>query len=138
MRSLQSFTERTIVLPAWKNPVVPTALNIAKSWSWFTPEGEDHTSNRPLSISTVIGRRCLQGRAKATFGPRVRHALATPACTSFKRGSELDWDGSGRPVMIWACLIPAKYVFTVAGATHRGYNCGGLYRLGGFGDPILG
>ena len=40
----------------------------------------------------------------------IRRDRATPTCTNFRRGSEPGWDGSGRPLIIWASLMPTKYV----------------------------
>ena len=42
--------------------------------------------------------------------------MIAPACTNFNRGSEPGCDGTGCPRIILVCLIPARYVFILAGA----------------------
>ena len=56
------------------------------------------------------------GGARAPGPVPVSQARATPACTSFRRGKEPEWDGSRKLLMMYACLIPARYVFKVVGA----------------------
>ena len=106
--SLNAVAEGTLFSQEQKKPkkqVVAAARSMANACSCSAPEGADHTESRPRKMSMVIRR---QFRCWVSGCPLVRRDQVTPACTSFRRGSELAWGGSGKPLIIWACLIPAR------------------------------